>query len=208
MKRTVKKPAERRAEIIEAARNLFQTKDYEKTTMQDVMAYLGIAKGTIYHYFTSKEALLEAVVEHVIDTSVGRMKERIGKTKGDALKKMRVLIETGNIAQENAGVLESLHKPGNEAMHTRLLAVAIRKQAPLYAEVIQQGYDEGVFHTQCPLESAEYMLTAVQFLTDRGIYPWTHNDIERRVAAFPKLIEQQLGAPEGSFRFLGELFNL
>ena len=42
------------------------------------------------------------------------MKERIGKTKGDALKKMRVLIETGNIAQENAGVLESLHKPGNE----------------------------------------------------------------------------------------------
>ena len=34
MKRTVKKPAERRAEIIEAARNLFQTKDYEKTTIK------------------------------------------------------------------------------------------------------------------------------------------------------------------------------
>ena len=40
---------------------------------------------------------------------------------------------------------KSSHKSGNEAMHARLLAVAIRKQAPLYAEVIQQGHDEGVF---------------------------------------------------------------
>ena len=59
MARIVKKPEERRQEIIEAARELFQAKDYEKTTMRDVMDKLGIAKGTIYHYFRSKEDLLE-----------------------------------------------------------------------------------------------------------------------------------------------------
>ena len=63
MTRTVKKPEERRADIVKAARYLFQTKEYSKTTMNDVIERLGIAKGTIYHYFSSKESLLEAVVK-------------------------------------------------------------------------------------------------------------------------------------------------
>ena len=53
MVRTVKKPEERRQEIILAAAELFRSKGYEKTTMQNVMDAVGIAKGTIYHYFKS-----------------------------------------------------------------------------------------------------------------------------------------------------------
>ena len=49
MARTVKKPAERRKEIIDAARSLFQSKDYDQTTMQDVIEAVGIAKGTVYY---------------------------------------------------------------------------------------------------------------------------------------------------------------
>ncbi len=63
MARIVKKAEERREEIIAAAREIFQLKGYESTTMHAVMKKLNIAKGTIYHYFASKEALLEAVVE-------------------------------------------------------------------------------------------------------------------------------------------------
>ena len=53
-----KKHSEKRAEIIKTARDLFLTKDYDKTTMQDFMDSLGIAKGTIYPYFKSKEDIL------------------------------------------------------------------------------------------------------------------------------------------------------
>lgn len=35
----------------------------------------------------------------------------------------------------------------NQGMHTHLLAAAFREQAPLYAELIRQGCDEGIFHT-------------------------------------------------------------
>ena len=66
MARIIKKPTERRSDIVNAARYLFQSKEYDKTTMQDVMDYLGIAKGTIYHYFESKEAILEAVIEDIV----------------------------------------------------------------------------------------------------------------------------------------------
>jgi len=64
MTRVVKKHFERKAEIVEAARYLIQTKDYEKMTLQDVMTRLGIAKGTIYHYFKSKEEIFLEVTGH------------------------------------------------------------------------------------------------------------------------------------------------
>ncbi len=206
MVRTVKKPTERKLDIIVAAKHLFQTKDYEKTTMQDVMESLGIAKGTIYHYFSSKQALLEAVVEHIVDSNIELMQVHVQKAKGNALKKLQVLIETGNIAAAHANILESIHRPGNEAMHVRLLATTLIKQAPLYAQVIKQGCDEGIFKTSAPLECVEFILCAVQFLTDSGIYPWKNEDVLRRIQAFPTIIESLLKAPKGSFTFLLNIF--
>lgn len=205
MVRIVKKAEVRRAEIVQAARSLFQTKDYEKTTMQDVMEYLGIAKGTIYHYFQSKEELLEAVVENTVEEQIEQMQHMLDKAEGSALNKLRVLTRAGNVEADNAEILATLHHAGNVAMHTRLLAVALTRQAHLYAAVIRQGCSEGLFETEYPLECAEFILSALQFLTDTGIHPWTQDELMRRATAFPRLIEAQLKAPAGSFQFLFEI---
>jgi hypothetical protein len=106
------------------------------------------------------------------------------------------------LASENKDLFDRLHKPGNEALHTRLLAATLLKLAPLYAELIRQGCEEGIFHTDAPLECAEFVLSAVQFLTDTGIYPWTEAELRRRIRAFPGLLEKMLQAPSGSFSFL------
>lgn len=201
MKRIIKKPAERRAEIVRTARALFLTKDYDKTTMQDFMNHLGIAKGTIYHYFKSKEELLEAVVEDIVSQHIEEMNILIQETSGNAMQKIQALIEAGNKVAAPS-VLEKLHERGNEAMHTRLLVATLMKQAPIYAKLIQQGCEEGLFQTNFPLECAEFILSAIQFLTDLGISPWTEEDLIRRKRAFPKLIEQLLQAPPNSFLFM------
>ena len=130
------------------------------------------------------------------------MKSSTEKSKGNALEKMKLLVKAGSMEAENKNVLKHLHSPGNNAMHTRLLAEALLKQAPIYAELIEQGFSEGIFKTKSPLECAEFMLSGVQFLTDTGIYLWSQDDLERRIKAFPQIIEQLLRAPTGSFKFL------
>lgn len=202
MARIVKKPTERKSEIVNAARYLFQTKEYDKTTMQDVMDHLDIAKGTIYHYFDSKEALLEAVIENIVDTSIEHMQTLMQTSKGTALEKFQILVTASNISDDNNAILNHLHRPGNAAMHARLFAATLIKQAPLYAQLIQQGCQEGIFQTDFPLECAEFILCAIQFLTDVGVYPWTQKDLNRRARAFAELVEQQLKAPSGSFHFI------
>lgn len=202
MVRTVKKPEERRMEIVKAARFLFQTQEYDKTTMQDVMTYLGIAKGTIYYYFPSKEELLEAVIEDIVDESVNHMQSMVEQASGNALDKLQVLVMAGNVSEDNDPILEQLHHAGNSGMHSRLLAATLQKQAPLYARVIEQGCQEGLFQTEHPLECSEMILASIQFLTDQGIYPWEPETLLRRAKAFPALIEAQLKAKPGSFKFL------
>ena len=196
------KPVNRKDEILKVARSLFLTKNYDKTTMVDIMDALEIAKGTIYHYFRSKEALFEAVIEDIVEENIKHMRTLVKNTPKNALEKIQLLVNAGNISQENEKIIEQLHKPTNDVLHSRLLATTLMKQAPLYAEIIQQGCDEGIFKTEAPLECAEFILSAIQFLTDMGIYPWREEDLKRRMQAFPILIERLLQAPPGSFQFL------
>lgn len=208
MKRTVKKPDERRKEIIQAAKKLFREKEYDQTTMQELMKTLNIAKGTIYHYFSSKEELLEAVVEDLVDEELKRKTKLMNSRQCrnlNALEKFRVLVTTDTMAEENEQILESLHRPGNTIMHARQLGRYLIKLAPVFAAVFQEGCDQGIFKTEHPLECAEFLLAGFQFLTDAGFYPWSKAQLDRRMAAFPSLIEAQLGASKGAFSFLAEI---
>lgn len=205
MVRVVKNPEERKSEIIAAARHLFLSKGYDRTTMQDVMRHLEIAKGTIYHYFSSKEDLLEAVIDSVAEDEMLRLKKLLENIKGNALERLEQLIMHGSnhdADAEHDDLLDHLHETSNAGMHIRLLAKVITMQAPLYAEQFRAGCEEGIFKTDHPLECAEFLISGIQFLTDMGIYPWTQEQLERRWKAFPELIENQLNAPEGSFSFL------
>lgn len=210
MVRIVKKPEERKSEIVAAACELFLSKGYGSTTMQDVMRKLGIAKGTIYHYFSSKEDLLEAVIDSLAESEMQRLKKVAENIKGNALHRLEQLIMSGanhDADDDHELLLDDLHKATNAGMHIRLLAKVVTLQAPLYAELFRLGCEEGIFTTDHPLECAEFLLSGIQFLTDMGIYPWTQDQLERRWDAFPKLLESQLNAPGGSFSFLQKLIR-
>jgi AcrR family transcriptional regulator len=69
--------AERRATtrgaILEAARALFAAHGFAATTVDDIAAKAGVAKGAVYHHFASKEAVFDAVFEATSESLVGRV---------------------------------------------------------------------------------------------------------------------------------------
>lgn len=207
MVRIVKKAEERKQEIIAAACELFLKQGFESTTMQDVMQKVNVAKGTIYHYFKSKEVLLEEVLDSIVDEHI-KDNEKVFRTlHGNALEKIEQFI-IGNIESTHTEELvENLHKPANAGMHTRLHAKLIAKQAHYFGELFAQGCREKIFSVKYPIETAEFILSAITFLTDNGIYSWSEEQLSRRAAAIPTLIEEQLGAPKGSFDFLFEILT-
>jgi AcrR family transcriptional regulator len=103
MTRTIKHPNIRRLEIVKAARHLFQAKSYDKTTIQDVIDHLGIAKGTIYHYFKSRQELLGAVIKDIVDENVEQMQSIVAESSGNALDKMRQLFPARKMLENHWG---------------------------------------------------------------------------------------------------------
>lgn len=61
--RVVKPPDQRRREILEAATELFSQRGYDVATVQEIATRSGVAAGTVYLYFPSKEAILDAMRE-------------------------------------------------------------------------------------------------------------------------------------------------
>jgi AcrR family transcriptional regulator len=62
MPRTI--PKDRFHDLVEAATGVFLEQGYRRTQMADVARRMGVAKGTVYLYVESKEALFDAVVRH------------------------------------------------------------------------------------------------------------------------------------------------
>jgi len=200
-----KNSKDKKLEITHAARDFFLDKGYEKTTMVDIIAKLEIPEISVYRYFKSKDELLEAVIEDFISGYIEKLKVALEKTKGDAFERIRILRAADrNFVKEHKEALQKLHSADNVKFHTWQLAVACVKMASLFAQIIEQGCEEGVFKTDHPLESAEFLLSGIQFLTDEGVYPWKGEDLSRRAKAIPFVLEALLKAPKGSLAFLAK----
>ena len=63
MSKIVKDFEERKNELLETSKKLFFSKGYEHTSVHDIIDAVGIAKGTFYHYFKSKEDLLNEILD-------------------------------------------------------------------------------------------------------------------------------------------------
>jgi len=76
-----------RTAILEAARSIFGERGFGSTTMDDIAAGAGIAKGAVYHHFPTKEAVFEAVFEQVSRDLVIDL-DRVSRAERDALAAM------------------------------------------------------------------------------------------------------------------------
>lgn len=198
--RIVKKSDVRRGEIIQAAKELFLEKDFSSSTMKDVMHKLNIAKGTIYHYFASKDELLDQVIDSMVYDYMSFIEDNMKTLKGSAVNKIERLIRlAGSYSRDSKKLMQNLHKQGNITLHTKLIAQVTLSLAPKLSELIQEGIKENLFSTDTPLETAELIIGGIQFLTDTGIHNWSKNDIKRRSQALPSLLDQLLCAKPGTF---------
>ncbi len=91
--RISKNPEERRAELITAARYLFDKNGIEKTRVSDIVKHIGVAQGVFYYYFRSKDEIVEVVTEEVIKELKSDIRAVTERTEVDFFQKLAALIE-------------------------------------------------------------------------------------------------------------------
>jgi AcrR family transcriptional regulator len=84
-------PRRRQSEILDAAAQVFHDKGYDSTSIQDIADAVGILKGSLYYYITSKEDLLYDIIQEVHRDGLKNL-ARIAALEGTALQKIRAFV--------------------------------------------------------------------------------------------------------------------
>ena len=203
MARVTKAPEERRLEIIQTAERLFREIGFTKCSVDMIIRDIGVAKGTFYYYFKSKNEILGAIVDRALGQIVEMAEQVADDASLNALTKMQLLLSDSHVGDEDTHDLaEMLHLPENRELHEITNIQTVLELSPIFARIVEQGNQEGVFSTDRPLETIQFLLTGSQFLLDGGLFRFSEQEIRVRREVAQQIIEISLGAVPGSFSFM------
>ena len=207
--RIVKDADERKEELLQTALDLFAERGYENTPVQAITDAIGIAKGTFYHYFDSKEALLNELVFFFAEHIFGRARSQIAECDGNAIDKLRIL--AGGTAQVKMEMLEvtlpmgrMLRQPENRLVMERLVDEYGSQLTEVMHQIIEEGVEEGLFHVTRADMAAEIVVallfglgrskSAVSMQVDDPAVAAAWFDL---IAAFEEAVGRILGVESG-----------
>jgi len=196
----MKKGERRKQELLKIAYRMFIEKGYENTSIDEIIAEAGIAKGTYYYYFESKEATLEAVIEMMIEEEVGRAKAVL-ETSLPVPQKLVSVIYSLRPAQDEQVIVKALDVTENIVMHEKVNRRIVEEAVPLLTEVVKEGISQGIFECTNIEERVRMLLIISQHIFDDGIF--TDRDVE----VYIDVVEKTLGAKGGTMSFIAELIS-
>lgn len=197
-----------RDRILNTAFALFLKQGYENTSIQAIIDAVGIAKGTFYHHFRSKEEMLVALVEGMNQRVLEAVRPIAEDTTLGAVDKLLAISRTA-VARKtdefNPTILVVVKQM--RARSNRLLVEAIddiwhQKILPLYTKVIEEGVQQGVFRVSTPSVASELIIGAIIALKDRvaGLFVAA---LEGEARAVDELMVVYAGIEEAFERILG-----
>ena len=196
----MKKGERRKQELLQIAYRMFLQKGYEETSVDEIIAQAGIAKGTYYYYFETKEQMLEEVIGMMIGQEI-QAAEQILKTDLPVPQKIVGIITSLRPAPAESPIEEALKQPENIIMHGKIQKKLIESVTPLLSEVVEEGIAEGIFACDHIPERVRMLLVISSETFDEGHFS------EGDIAVFIDMAEKLLGAETGTMQFVRELIR-
>lgn len=152
--------AARRAELVDAAERMFAEQGVSNTAVSHIVGEAGVAQGTFYLYFDSKDDVLVAVAERMVG-GVIRAAEAGLESDAPAAGQLRDFIAALGDFEEDPSRVELaqlLHRPENRLLHDRLEERLMPRLLPLVERIVEAGRAEGVFDVPDPRAAAWFVL--------------------------------------------------
>lgn len=195
------KKEERKKELVRKAYELFIIKGYENTSVDDIIASAGIAKGTYYYYFESKEQILEEVVNMMIDEGIKRAKQVVNSDL-KLEEKLVYTILALRVVPEEQTLEDAIHTKENIILHKKMNDRIIDEAVPILSEIVSEAKEEGLFTCD---DNIEERVRMTLILSNEM---FDHNEInEAKVSVFIDTLEKIYGAKNGSLLFIKKLIK-
>jgi AcrR family transcriptional regulator len=207
--------AVKRDAFLDVAERLMRTEGWDRVSIQDILRETEASKGAFYHYFDSKEALLEAVVERMADGALALVEPIAADPDLTAPAKLQAVFSlAGQWKSERSdlllGMLRSWYDGRNDIVRQRVARAGATRITPILERIIAQGTVEGTLTPTWPAHTATILMGLFtgsgdvigRLVLDRrdGLVPF--EEAERFIAAYEEAIERILGLPDGAFTLI------
>ena len=196
----MKKGEKRKRELLKIAYDMFLSRGYENTSVDEIIAEAQIAKGTYYYYFPSKEKMLEDVIEMMIESEAETAGQIIASDM-PVPQKIAAVMASVKPAETEQPIRDALMQPENVLMHDKIRKKLIEVIVPLLSEVIEEGVNQGIFACDNIPERVR-MLLAISNATFNE-----RSFTERDIVVFIDMTEKLLGADKGTMSFICDLID-
>jgi AcrR family transcriptional regulator len=201
----------RQAEILDAALQLFLSRGFDATTINDILDATGLSKGAFYHHFEAKDDVLAALVKRMSAAGLAAARAMLDAAGPDTASKLTAFFAGGSRYKlENVealrGMLHSYWRDENLRLQVRMQAAMVDLIVPVLAETLAEGKRTGELSIGDPEETARVLLHIATLINDAFLAGMRLNDrtaatalCSARVTTTERAIERLLGLREGSF---------
>ena len=198
--RIVKDAEERRNEILDVAERLFCTKGFDNASTNDILTEIGIARGTLYYHFKSKEDILDAMIERLTNQMVEKASVIALDESIPVLERLTGTMLSLNVDNELGHmVMEQVHRPQNALMHQKLELMLLGRVNRLITRITEDGIRQGIMHTDYPAEAVEMLMTYSYTAFD-SLNQYSEEEEQRKVMGFVYHAERILGMKAGALK--------
>ena len=142
--------------ILDAFQELLDKKNIQTISVSEIAQTAGIGKGSIYYYFPSKDAILEALVERNYEKPLETAKQLAAQTEISPFTRMAMIFQACRNSREEFQKQDSTGKAESAQaetfLHHQYLKHLISDLKPTLTQIIQQGIDNGEIHFDYPAE--------------------------------------------------------
>jgi AcrR family transcriptional regulator len=209
--------ATRRDAFLDAAQGLLQSRGYERFSLQDILDATAASKGAFYHYFDSKDALVDAVVDRMASQAEVRAEAILADPHLTAPQKLEAVF--GGVAQFKAerkdlvlGIMRVWLSEGNAIIREKLKRLAAQRQQRWLERIVRQGIAEGCFTSRSPDYVARVLVALLQGMGDQAMELWigrqdgtvTYQEVKLTFDAYQEAFERIVGVPPGTLKFIDD----
>ena len=200
--RVVKEAEERREEILDVAEKLFAAKGFDNTSTGDILDAVGIARGTLYYHFKSKEDILDGVIQRITNRLMRDAGEIVRKKELPVLERLTKAIMSLNVESKiGYEIMEQVHRPQNALMHQKMQATLLAGINPILTELVEEGIGQGICHTRYPESVVEMTILYANVAFDElNVARLSPEQREKKIAGFIYNMERLMGMAEGSLQ--------
>lgn len=192
--------------ILDALQHLLDRKDMKTISVNEIAQTAGIGKGSVYYYFPSKEAILEALIERNYEKPIKTAKNLAKQESVSAFTRMAMIFQVCRSSSTEflRHDAEAMGKTAQDTLllHQKYLNHLVSELKPVLTSIIEQGIASGDIHFDHPAALAEIVLIVLAVKLDTVLLPSTPKEIEETLLGLISLLEKGTGNPTGSLNFL------